>query len=55
VDVWYGDLFLEFTDANNNNKLDAADVFKLTNAEPGDEITIYDTYSYEEIASYTIA
>ncbi len=54
VDVWYGNLTLEFTDANNNKKLDAGDVFTLTNAESGDEITIFDTYSYEEIASYTI-
>jgi hypothetical protein len=55
VDVWYGDLFLEFSDVNDNDKLDAGDVFTLTNAEPGDEITIYDTNSYEEIVVYTIA
>jgi hypothetical protein len=54
VDVWYGDLALEFTDVNDNNKLDAADVIILTNAGSGDEITISDTYSYEEIVSYTI-
>jgi hypothetical protein len=54
VEVWYGNLALEYTDANDNNKLDAGDVFTLTNAESGDEITIYDTYNYDEIASYTI-
>jgi hypothetical protein len=54
VDLWYGDLVLEFTDVNDNNKLDAADVFTLTDAGSGDEITIYDTNSYDEIVVYTI-
>ncbi len=54
VSVWYGNLALKFTDANDNNMLDAGDVFILTSAEPGDEITIYDSNSYDEIASYTI-
>jgi hypothetical protein len=54
VEDWYENLLLEFTDVNDNDKLDAGDIFTLTNAEPGDIITIYDSDSYEEIVSYTI-
>jgi hypothetical protein len=54
IEVWYGNLHLEYTDANDNDKLDAADVFNLYDADSGDRITIRDYDTYDTIGSYTV-
>jgi hypothetical protein len=55
IDVWYGDLYLEYTDVNDNDKLDATDIITLTDADPGDRVTIRDYDTWDTIASYTIS
>ncbi len=55
IDVWFGNLYCEFTDVNDNDKLDAADIIQLFNAESGDRIEIQDLSSEDTIASYTIS
>jgi hypothetical protein len=54
IDVSYSNLHLEFTDANNNDKLDAGDVFNIYDADSGDRVTIRDYDTWDTIGSYTV-
>ena len=53
IDVYYGDLFLELNDTNDNDKLDSTDTFMMSYADTGDTITLIDSITDEEIEEYT--
>jgi hypothetical protein len=54
IDFSYSDLLLEFTDVNANDKLDAADIFNIYDADSGDKITIRDNDTDDDIASWEV-
>lgn len=54
IDTWYSDLLLEYSDVNDDDKLDSGDTFMFHYAEAGDTITLIDSSLDETITVYTI-
>jgi hypothetical protein len=55
IEVWSGNLVLEFRDINNDKMLDPQDTITLTHAGSGDKITLEDDELWETIFEYTIS